>query len=153
MVSLSPSLSIVGPLYCSDLVRFFRNLLLLTVLLYGILYLLHARFGTMVVHPLAAYTLGYFALLTAIIYWVTARLVRANPDNFMGAYFGSMVVRLLLSVGLVLLYLYRGGAHEGNGRWAFLGVFFLLYFIYTGFEIWAILSNLRPFSKPSVITE
>jgi hypothetical protein len=135
------------------LVRFFSYLLLLTLLLYGTLYLLHARFGTAVVHPLAAYTLGYFALLTAIIYWVTSRLVRANPDNFMGAYFGSMVVRLLLSVGLVLLYLYKGGAHEGNGRWAFLGLFFLLYFIYAGFEIWAILSNLRPFSKPSVITE
>ena len=135
------------------MVRFSRNLLLLVLLLYGTLYLLNARYGTAVVHPLAPYVLGYFAVLTAIIYWFTARLVRANPENFMGAYFGSMVVRLLLSVGLVLLYLYKGGAHEGNGRWAFLGVFFVLYFLSTGFEIWAILSNLRPFSKPGVTTK
>jgi len=135
------------------LLRFFRNLLLLTLLLYGTLYVLHAYYGAVVVHPLAAYILGYFVLLTAMTYWVTARVVRASPDNFMGAYFGAMVVRLLLSVSLVLVYLYRGGAHEGNGRWAFLGVFFVLYFLYTGFEIWAILSNLRPFSKPSEITK
>jgi hypothetical protein len=135
------------------LLRFLGHLLLLTLLLYGTLYLLHARFGNTVVHPLATYVLGYYALLTAATYWFTARLVRANPDNFMVAYFSSMVVRLLLSVGLVLLYLYTGGAHEGTGTYAFLGVFFVGYFLYSGFEVWSVLSNLRPFSKPGEITK
>ncbi|WP_157530789.1 hypothetical protein [Hymenobacter norwichensis] len=135
------------------MLRFLGYLLLLTLLLYGTLYLLHARYGTAVVHPLAPYVLGYYAALTTATYWFTARLVRANPDNFMVAYFGSMLMRLLLSAGLVVLYLYTGGAHEGKGRYAFLGVFFVGYFLYSGFEVWSVLSNLRPFSKPGEITK
>ena len=48
-------------------------------------------------------------------------LLKASPDGFMAAFFGGMVLRLLLSVGLVLVYLYRGGANEGHGTWTFLG--------------------------------
>ncbi|GGF16683.1 hypothetical protein [Hymenobacter cavernae] len=91
--------------------------------------------------------LGFFALLSAATYWVTARLMQANPDHFMPAYFGSMVVRLLVSVSFVLIYFYKGGAKQGPATWAFLGSFFLLYFLFAGFEIWSVLSNLRPFSK------
>jgi hypothetical protein len=117
-------------------------------LLYGTLYLLNARYGAAVVHPLASYIFGYFAVLTALIFWVTARLIKASPDNFMFAYFGSMVVRMLLSVGIVMVFLYKGGAHEGRGTYTFLGAFFIGYFLFTGFEVWSVLSNLRPFSKP-----
>ena len=70
------------------MLRFLRHLLLLSLLLYGSQYLLNARYGAAAVHPLAGYVLGYFALLTAIIYWGTARLVRANPENFMTAEIG-----------------------------------------------------------------
>ncbi len=135
------------------MLTFLRNLLLLSLLLYGTLYLLNPRYGAGIVHPLAGYILGYFALLTGLIYWVTARLVRANPDNFMAAYFGSMVLRMLLSIGIVVVYLYKGGAHEGIGTYTFLGAFFIGYFLYSGFEVWSVLTNLRPFSKPGADAE
>lgn len=130
------------------MLRFFRNLLLLGLLLYGTLYILNAQYGPALVHPYAGYIMAYFAILTGCIYWVTARLVKANPENFMAAYFGSMVLRMLLSMGIVLVYLYKGGAHEGRGTYTFLGAFFLGYFLFTGFEVWSVLTNLRPFSKP-----
>ncbi|QNP53090.1 hypothetical protein H9L05_05345 [Hymenobacter qilianensis] len=102
---------------------FLRQFILFCLLLGGIFYALSSQFGTAVIHPLTIYVFGFFALLTLITYWVTSRLIRANPDNFMGAYFGSMVVRLLLSVGLVLVFLYNGGAQERPGLWTFLGAF------------------------------
>ncbi|GAB3296976.1 hypothetical protein ACFQT0_02775 [Hymenobacter humi] len=117
------------------------------LVLAGAIYGLRAVSGTLLIHPLTPYTLGYMALLTLITYWITARLVAVSPDHFMAAYFGGMVMRLLLSLGLVVIYLFRGGAHEGHGTYTFLGGFFVLYFLCAGFEIWAILSNLRPFSK------
>ena len=127
---------------------FLRSLVIFSVIVWAVMYGLQLKFGAAAIHPLAYSVFGFFAVLTAITYWLTALLLRANPDGFMVAFFGGMVTRLLLSIGLVLIYLYTGGAREGHGTWTFLGSFFLLYFLFAGFEIWAILSNLRPFSKP-----
>jgi hypothetical protein len=127
--------------------RFLRDLFLFCILLGSVIYAIGSQFGPRIIHPLTYYILGFFALLSALTYWVTDRLVRANANHFMAAYFGSVVARLLVSVGFVIVYFYKGGAKEGAGTWAFLGSFFLLYFLFAGFEIWSVLSNLRPFSK------
>ena len=132
---------------------FLRPYLLFCLLVGFVLYALYTQFGPRIIHPFTSYTFGFFTILTFLTYWATAKLVRANPENFLVAYFGSMVVRLLLSLTLVLVYLFAGGGREGNGQWAFLGSFFILYFLFTGFEVWAVLSNLRPFSKPGEITK
>ena len=81
---------------------------------------------------------------------LTARAIRVNPDNFLAAYFGSVALRLVAGMGAVMAYLYTGGAHAGRATYTFLGAFFILYFLFAGFEIWAILTNLRPFSKKQV---
>ncbi len=117
---------------------------------FAVLFGLQAAFGPAVIHPLASYVLGGLLAVTLLTYWVTARFVARSADNFLGAYFGGVVLRLMLSLGIVLVYLLRGGAQEGRGTWAFLGVFFVSYFLGAGFEIWAIFSNLRPFSKKQV---
>ncbi len=114
------------------------------------LYALHAAFGAAVVHPLAPHLLAGLAVLTLIGLALTARAIRVNPDNFLAAYFGSVALRLVAGMGAVMAYLYTGGAHAGRATYTFLGAFFILYFLFAGFEIWAILTNLRPFSKKQV---
>ena len=133
--------------------RFILFLTAFVIVLTAAIYGLNAVYGPALISPFAPSILIFMALLTLVTYWVTARLVAASPDNFMGAYFGSMVVRLLLSVGLVMVFFYRGGARQGHGTYTFLGAFFTLYFLCAGFEIWAIFSNLRPFSKKQVPEE
>ena len=128
------------------LIQFLTFLAVLAALLLG----LRTAYGAAVVHPLAGYLLGYLAALTLATYWVTARLVAISPDNFILAYLGGTVLRLLLSLGIVMGYLLRGGAHAGRGLYTFLGAFFTLYFLWAGFEIWAVVSNLRPISKKQV---
>ncbi|WP_162550110.1 hypothetical protein [Hymenobacter nivis] len=115
-----------------------------------VLYGLHAAFGAAAVHPLAPSLFAGLAALTFIGLAITARAVRANPDNFLAAYFGSVALRLVAGLAAVLAYLYNGGAHAGRATYTFLGAFFILYFLFAGFEIWAILTNLRPFSKKQV---
>ncbi|MBT9394130.1 hypothetical protein KLP40_13235 [Hymenobacter sp. NST-14] len=132
---------------------FLRPYLLFSLLVGFALYAVYAQFGPRIVHPFTPYTFGFFFVLTLVLYRLMERLIRANPDNFLVAYFGAMIARLLLSLTLVLVYLLRGGGHEGSARWAFLGSFFLLYFLFAGFEVWSVLSNLRPFSKPGEITK
>lgn len=122
----------------------------LTLASFAVLFGLQSAFGPGVVHPLAPYVLAGLLALTLLTYWLTAYFVARSVDNFLGAYFGGVLLRLMLSLSIVLVYFYRGGAHEGRSTWAFLGVFFISYFLGAGFEIWAIFSNLRPFSKKQV---
>ena len=126
---------------------FLKTYLPFCLLVGFVLYALYSQFGARIIHPYTLYTFGFFVLLTLALYWMMYKLISANKDNFMVAYFASMGARLLLSLTLVLVYLLQGGRYEGPGRWAFLGSFFTLYFLFAGFEIWAVLSNLRPFSK------
>lgn len=112
----------------------------------AVLFGLQAAFGPAVVHPLAPYVVGALLALTLLAYWFTARVTRRSADNFLAAYFGGVGLRLVLGIGMVLAYFFRGGLQDDHGLLTFLGAFFIGYFLCAGFEIWAIFSNLRPFS-------
>ncbi|MGI4870765.1 MAG: hypothetical protein ACRYFX_06235 [Janthinobacterium lividum] len=90
--------------------------------------------------------LGALLVLTLLAYWLTAYATNRSEDYFLAAYFGGVGLRLLLGIGLVLAYFFRVASHTGHSLLTFLGVFFIGYFLCAGFEIWAIFSNLRPFS-------
>ena len=126
--------------------RFFSQFLAFALVCFVALFGLRSAFGTTVVHPLAPYVVGALLLLTLLAYSITARAVHRNPDNFLGAYFGGVGLRLVLGLVIILTYFFRGGRAENHGLLTFLGAFFLTYFLCAGFEIWAIFSNLRPFS-------
>ncbi|MBD2770244.1 hypothetical protein IC235_20350 [Hymenobacter sp. BT664] len=127
--------------------RFLLHLALLTLGLAALIYLLKLQFGPPVVHPYASCVLLLLAVLTGGTYYLTARVTAVKKDYFIAAYFGGVVVRFLGSLLVLGLYLYRAGGVRDTGTMSLLITFFLLYFLYAGFEIWAILSNLRPFSK------
>ncbi|OON70684.1 hypothetical protein B0919_01310 [Hymenobacter sp. CRA2] len=128
--------------------RFLRNLLIFSLLLGAGIYALRVQFGAAVVHPSAGWLLLFFAVLTGITFWLTWRAYQRNPESLMTAWFSTTALRLVLALGTIVTYLVRGGAKAGNSTWTFLGLFFLLYFLYTGFEVWNVVTNLRPFSKP-----
>ena len=132
------------------MIRFLRQFLLFASVLGLLLYGLHFVYGAAIVHRYTGLLFGFMAGLTFLIYSLTARLVAVSPTNLGIGYLIGMTVRMLTSLALVTVHLARGGAQEGRGLWTFLGAFFLLYFSWAGFEIWAILSNLRPISKKQV---
>ena len=127
--------------------RFLLHLTLFTAALAGVIYLLGAQFGPGIIHPYTGRVLLLLAALTAGTYYLTARVTAVKPDAFIAAYFGGVVLRFLGSLLVLGVYLYRSGGVREPGTLPLLIAFFALYFLYAGFEIWAILSNLRPFSK------
>lgn len=127
--------------------RFLLHLTLFTLSLAGIIYLLGAQFGPHLIHPYTERVLLLLAVLTGGTYYLTARVTAVKPDYFIAAYFGGVVLRFLGSLLVLGIYLYRSGGVRDQGTPSLLIAFFALYFLYAGFEIWAILSNLRPFSK------
>jgi hypothetical protein len=127
--------------------RFFTQFAAFALACLAVLFGLRAAFGPVVVHPLAPYVIGTLLALTLLAYWFTARATQRSPDNFLAAYFGGVGLRLVLGIGIVLAYFFRGGLAENHGLLTFLGAFFIGYFLCAGFEIWAVFSNLRPFSE------
>ena len=130
--------------------KFLRQFLLFTIALALPIYALHRVYGPAVVHPRTGLIFVVMAALTWFAYSLTARLVARSPDNLGMGYLIGMTVRLLVSLGLVTWLLASGIAREPRGVWTFLGAFFILYFSWAGFEIWALLSNLRPISGKQV---
>lgn len=127
--------------------RFLLHLALFTLGLAAVIYLLGAQFGPAIIHPYTGRVLLLMAALTGGTYYLTARVTAVKQDYFIAAYFGGVVVRFLGSLLVLGIYLYRAGGARQEGTLGLLIAFFALYFLYAGFEIWAILSNLRPFSK------
>ncbi len=132
------------------MIRFLRQFFLFGAVVGALLYGLHVVYGPAIIHRHTGLLFGFMAGLTFLIYSLTARLVAVSTTNLGIGYLIGMTVRLLTSLALVTVHLARGGAQEGRGLWTFLGAFFLLYFSWAGFEIWAIFSNLRPISKKQV---
>ena len=127
--------------------RFLLYLVVFTLALAASIYLLSAQFGSHIIHPYSGRVLLLLAVLTAGTYYLTARVTAVKQDYFIAAYFGGVVLRFLGSILVLGIYLYRAGGVHNQGTMSLLIAFFILYFLYAGFEIWAILSNLRPFSK------
>nr|WP_255749816.1 hypothetical protein [Pontibacter liquoris] len=96
--------------------------------------------GHALVHPYVWYVLAFFVLITAATFYITRLGISYDSDNFQLYYFGSMGFRMLLSIGVVFIYVYLFSENELQ----FVLNFFVLYFLFTGFEIYSLLANLRP---------
>ncbi len=120
---------------------FYRQLLALTLALIAIAAAC-ARWAPQYVHPWFGWLLGYILTITVVAYTLIVRFVRRDPDSAVTAYLGSVTLRLLTSGVFLGVVLFR----DPPQVWLLVLTFFLLYFMYTGLEIRAVVRTLRPFS-------
>ncbi|MGV3588272.1 MAG: hypothetical protein ACO1OF_14800, partial [Adhaeribacter sp.] len=121
---------------------FSRNILVLSLLLVAIIGALIYFTGYNYVHPLTWYILLFFASITWATFYFIRKGIGEDAGSFQLYYFGSSVARVLLCMVVVFFYVYFATERE----FQFAINFFIIYFIYTGFEIYSILSNLRRIS-------
>ena len=84
-------------------------------------------------------SLGFFFLLTNMVFFMVSNAIGRRNQTFMYAMGGSMGLRFILSIGFILAYLQFGADRE-------IGIivyFMLMYLLYTIFEIYFLLTNLR----------
>jgi hypothetical protein len=124
-------------------VNFLRNLLIFTGVVGLVIGALSYFTSNALVHPFIWYILGFFLLITGATFYITRLGISYDSDNFQLYYFGSMGFRMLLSIGVVFIYVYLFAENELQ----FVLNFFVLYFLFTGFEIFSLLANLRPHLK------
>ena len=86
---------------------------------------------------------GFLSVLTLIAYILAFIGAKRNPETAIMAIMGSIVIKMLFSMGFVLIYSLN---HKGN-QMLFAFNFFSLYLLFTGFEIYGLLRNLRHQNK------
>ncbi|MBC7921782.1 MAG: hypothetical protein H7Z75_11935 [Ferruginibacter sp.] len=97
------------------------------------------------VHPGAWIILTFLFVLSLVVHQIIRRVDRRPARNQTVYYLGIVVGRLMLSIGFLAGFIFR----ETAGLYGFLANFFVLYLGYTGFEIYALLANLRRNSTSS----
>jgi hypothetical protein len=118
----------------SFLQKFIILLIVLTLVLYA-LKALHPK----LVHPLIWINQVYFSIAFGLTYLLSGFAIKKMPDKMHLFYMGAMAVRFLLSIMFIFISLLLIGTNQV----AFALNFFVLYLIYSWFEIYLLLRNLR----------
>ncbi len=86
---------------------------------------------------------GFLFFLTLIAYSVSLFGIKKGPESSAFVIIGAIAVKMLFAMGFVLAYLLKIKV-EGV---SFAVQFFSLYFLFTAFEVYALLCNLRHQNK------
>jgi hypothetical protein len=86
---------------------------------------------------------GFLSGITFIAYIVAFLGIKRNPESGILAIMGSIAIKMLFSMAFVLIYSLN---HKERGL-VFVFNFFSLYLLFTFFEIYSLLRNLRHQNK------
>lgn len=129
--------------------KLFKSLLqylLFTFLLGLTAYLIHQQYpGAGLLIPKFWVIFGAIALLTLLAYIFSWIGIRKGGEFSIVAIMGSILLKLLFCMVLVLVYLLKFKVNDI----IFAANFISLYFLFTGFEVYALLCNLRHQNKNS----
>lgn len=89
------------------------------------------------------YFVMFFLLITVIAFWLGDWGLKKSADSSVFIVLGMVVGKMLLSMIFALIFIYGSRFN----KIAFLISFFLPYFIYSTFEIYTLLYNLRALKK------
>ncbi len=87
--------------------------------------------------------ISFFFVISILVYLICVFGLKKEADSSVFIVLGSVVVKLLLSMVFALIFIYG----KRIDKVGFLISFFLPYFIYSTFEIYTLLYNLRALKK------
>ena len=88
----------------------------------------------------------FFFLLTLISYLTITDLYNKNPKSFIMVYFTTMIIRLFISILFASVFIIL----DRQNIMPFSYNFLILYLLFLGFEIYAIMTNLRLQNKKGI---
>ena len=122
----------------SSLLNFFVRLLILSLAVYGLLVLLFTKVW---VNPAMPNELMVLVLLvvTGTSYLVVVKTGDKNPNTFTRSYMSTSSLRLILYSIFAIVYCF---GHRDIAK-TFVATFFILYIVYTIFEVKSVLSYFK----------
>lgn len=118
--------------------KFYIVIALLTFALACIHFVL-IQLTKLVWHPSYIVLYVYFPLITSLIHGVLLKQINKRPQLFVNYFMGSMTVKLLLSMVLLLVVLYT----TPSVRISFALIFMLMYLIYNALSVGVVFKKLK----------
>ncbi|WP_373521419.1 hypothetical protein [Aquiflexum sp.] len=119
------------------------KLLFFSLIIAGIIFLLQEYIKVDWVHETMWMILSFFVLLTWLTGMFSHYLLELSKENSVNILLGAMAIRFLASIGFVAILLFIGT----ENLILFVVNFFAIYFFYLLFDIYTLISNLRPNSN------
>lgn len=91
------------------------------------------------IHPSVWAMFFFYMFVTLGLYMFSTYGAKHSSRVFMTATFGGMAVKLALCLGFIFVYLLNNVENRG----VFVANFLVLYFFFTVFEVYSLMSNLR----------
>lgn len=116
------------------------KLLFYSLIIAGIIYILQEFIKPDWVHETMWIILSFFVLLTWLTGMFTHYLLELSKENSVNILLGAIAIRFLASIAFVAVLLFIGT----ENLILFVVNFFAIYFFYLLFDIYTLISNLRP---------
>ncbi|MBS9524212.1 hypothetical protein KI659_09320 [Litoribacter alkaliphilus] len=85
----------------------------------------------------------FFFFLTLVMVFLTQLILKNGEENFAQVVLGATIFRFFFSLGYILIFLFLGL----DNIILFVTNFFAVYLLYLLFDIYGLITNLRPHSK------
>ena len=127
-----------------QLIKFTLYYLAYCLILAGIAYLLQNQLADVKILAKGFWLVfGFLAGITFIAYTVADLGIKRNPETGIMAIMGSIAIKMIFSMAFVLIY----SLNTKEKGMVFVLNFFSLYLLFSFFEIYALLRNLRHQNK------
>lgn len=129
------------------LLRFFVRLLAYALLLSIVIYVLQ-QYTTLIPNGTWA-VFGFFFGVSFLIFLLSYFVLKTSPATSIKLLIITLMIRLFLSFGFFVIYV----SATGNTTVSFAVIFMILYLLFTVFENYHLVINLRPDSKKDIIRD
>jgi len=120
-------------------IPYFLQLFIFSAIITILIIILKQLFPGKYIHEAIWIILTFYIALTAAIHYMFANAVSKSNSTFITAIFGSIGLKLLLSIAFIIFYLLND---RTNSVWFSIN-FIVLYLFFTVFEIYSLLRNLH----------
>jgi len=115
--------------------HFILRLTILSLALGALVFILNWLLPSGIISPATPYLIILFYVITAIVHYVLLRITALNPRKFVGYFMLATSLKLMNYLIVVVVYVF----YVKEGILSFILTFFILYIIYTIFEVATIL--------------
>jgi hypothetical protein len=119
--------------------KFILKLFILSLIAGLTAYLLDLAVPEGIITNVYPYLILLFLIISAMVHYVLLRISELNPRKFVGYFMLATTLKLLIYLVVVFIYVLL----VKSGILQFILAFFILYIIYTVFEVVAILSQTK----------